>query len=520
MLWWNTLHVFHSLASKPFERTSKGETRKCHVACIKGVMRMIRQLQKQILIGLLFLMIGGCTHQVREPEMPVQIPDSFSTTGTEPLLDKWWVAFKDNELNGLINRALTENFDLLTAWDRLAQTQALARKTDASLWPQANLSAEAGRTRREADGTVSYSSLYSVGVAASYEVDLWSELRSSQRAAWLDVQAQQDAVDTAAITVAASIASTWYQLAEAKALVRIAREQIKTNQDVLKIVTVKWRKGAARAADVYRQRQLVASTEAQLITAEETVQLLQYALSVLIGEKPALAWQQTSIESPKLPLMPDLGVPADVLLRRPDVRRSYRQILAADERLAAAVADQYPRISISAYAETSSTLRVSDLFDDWLANLVANAVQPLFDRNQRKEEVWRQKAIVSERVHAWSRTILNALEEVERALTRERQQTQLIENIERRLELARLTYKRIQASYIKGQVDYIRVLESLESLQALERNSATARRTLIQRRIDLYRSIAGSCVLKQPALAQTSKTTNSMENSENIRDKR
>jgi outer membrane protein TolC len=198
------------------------------------------------------------------------------------------------------------------------------------------------------------------------------------------------------------------------------------------------------------------------------------------------------------------------------VRQSYRQVQAADQRLAVAIADQYPRLSISAYAETSSTVRVSDLFDDWLANLAANAVQPLFDRNLRKAEVRRQEAIVSERIHAWSQTVLDALEEVEGALTRERQQTQLIENIERRLELARLTYKRNQESYIKGQVDYIRVLESLESLQALERNSATAQRTLIQRRIDLYRSIAGSFDLTQPVLAQTSEDTISQKNSESV----
>ncbi len=469
---------------------------------------MAKQIQKHILMGLLFLVVGGCRHSLREPATPVQIPGSFSTTGSEPMQEKWWHGFEDTELNGLIDQALAHNFDLQVAWDRLAQAQALAEQRNASLWPRASLTADVSRTRQEANGVVNYGSLYAIGVAASYEVDLWSELRSSQRAAWLDVEAQRDAADTAAITLAASIANTWYRLAEAKTLTRIAREQIKTNQDVLKIVTVKWRKGAARAADVYRQRQLVASTEAQLITAEETVQLLQYALSVLIGEKPESVWQQTSIESPTLPPIPELGVPADVLLRRPDVRRSYRQVQAADQRLAAAIADQYPRLSISAYTETSSTVKVSDLFDDWLANLAANAVQPLFDRDLRKAEVRRQEAIVSERIHAWSQTILNALEEVEGALTRERQQTELIKNLDYRLELARLTYKRNQESYIKGQVDYIRVLESLESLQALERNISSARRTLIERRIDLYRSIAGSCELAQPELAQIDEHSN------------
>jgi outer membrane protein TolC len=91
---------------------------------------------------------------------------------------------------------------------------------------------------------------------------------------------------------------------------------------------------------VLRQRQLVVSTEAQMIAAEETVQLLQYKLSVLSGVRPTLAWQHKSIEMPELPRMPDLGLPAEVLWRRPDVRQDYRSVQAADQRLAAAVANQ------------------------------------------------------------------------------------------------------------------------------------------------------------------------------------
>ena len=279
---------------------------------------------------------------------------------------------------------------------------------------------------------------------------------------------------------------------------RIAREQIRTNEEVLKIVSVRRQKGVARAADFYRQRQLVAATEAQLIVAEEAVELLQYQLSVLIGNAPELAWREAALDFPDLAPMPELGVPADVLMRRPDVRQSYRQIQAADQRLGATIADQYPRISISASLETSSTTSVRDLFDDWLANLAANAIQPLFDADRRKAEVERQEALVAERINIWNRTILNALEDVEGALTRERQQAKLVDNLERRLELARQTYSRIRESYIKGQVDYIRVLESLQSLQTLERNVVTARRTLVQRRIDLYRSIAGPCDPPQP----------------------
>lgn len=432
---------------------------------------------------------------------PVEIPGVFSSEGTEPVPERWWRAFQDDELNGLIEQALAGNFNLRTAWDRLAQAQAVAEQSSAALRPDVNARASASRSRRDSNGGVAYSGLYVVGVSAAYEVDLWSRLRSLQKAALLDVEAQRDAVSTAAITLSASMANTWYQLAEAKALVRITGEQIETNKQVLAVVVVQFRKGKASAADVLRQRQLVAATESQLISAQETVQLLQYALSVLSGTRPALAWAQRSIELPALPPAPSLGVPAEVLWRRPDVRRAYRQVQAADQRLAAAVAEQYPRLSLSANVETSS-VSVRDLFDDWLANLAANAVQPLFDAGRRKAEVRRREAVVSEAIHLWSQTILEALQDVEAALTQERQQKQLLESFTVQLHLARQTYQRNRERYIKGQTDYIRVLESLQSLQALERELVRARRTLIERRIDLYRSIAGRWELPEPTLAR------------------
>jgi len=444
--------------------------------------KLTRKYRDWQLIVILVLWIGGCSRPISEFQTSFDVPDTFSTNGTEPLAAQWWRTFGDEELDALIAEALTDNFDLRIAWDRLIQAEAGAR-----------------RTRQETGGRTSKTSLYSVGLAAAYEVDLWSRLSAASRAAWLDVQAQRDAVDTAAITLSASIAATWYQLAEAKDQVRIAREQIQTNEEVLKVVSVKRQKGVAGAADFYRQRQLVTATEAQLIIAEETVELLQYQLSILVGNAPQLAWREAALDLPDLAPMPELGVPADVLMRRPDVRQSYRQIQAADQRLGAAIADQYPRISISASVETTSATSVRDLFDDWLTNLAGNAIQPLFDADRRKAEVERQDALVAERIDIWSRTILIALEDVEGALTRERQQAKLVDNLERQLELARQTYSRIRESYLKGQVDYIRVLESLQSLQTLERKVVTARRTLIQRRIDLHRSIAGPCDVPEPA---------------------
>jgi outer membrane protein, multidrug efflux system len=245
--------------------------------------------------------------------------------------------------------------------------------------------------------------------------------------------------------------------------------------------------------------------------------LVQYTLSILVGTPPERAWQQAAIELPILPPMPNPGLPTDVLLRRPDVRQAYRRVQAADQRLAVAIANQYPRLSLSASA-TTSTASVSDLFDDWLANMAANLVQPLFDAGQRRAAVRQQRAVVRERFHVWSQTILEALLDVEIALTQERQQARLFNNLTRQLDLARQTYDRIRESFMKGQTDYIRVLESLQSMQALERQIVQARRILIQFRIDLYRSIAGPWDLPTPAFVQAEDPDSTALNSQSISD--
>ncbi len=472
---------------------------------MNGMNYLQRQLWRLLPVASLLALVAGCSHPVAEFDLPGDTPETFSSNGpaptgsaaTEIVPAHWWRAFGDDALDRLIEQALASNFNLQTAWDRLVQAQAAADKTTAGLWPQANGSAGVGRSRRDAAGSVTYDTTYETGVAAGYEIDLWSRLRSQQTAAVLDVQAQQDALDTAAISLSALVANTWYQLADAKALIRITQQQIETNRQVLEVVSVQFRKGRVSAADVLRQRQLVASTESRLISARETAELLQYLLSVLIGAPPALAWEGASIELPDLPPQPQLGIPSEVLWRRPDVRLAYRQVQAADQRLAVAVADQYPRLSLAANAETSAG-SVGDLFDDSFANLVGNAVQPLFDAGLRKAEVERRKAIVSEVIHNWRQTILEALQEIEVALTQERRQGEFLDSLQTQLDLARQTYDRNRDRYTKGQTDYLRVLESLSSTQALERELVRARATLIERRIDLYRSIAGGWELPEP----------------------
>jgi len=179
------------------------------------------------------------------------------------------------------------------------------------------------------------------------------------------------------------------------------------------------------------------------------------------------------------------------------VQKAYKAVQAADLRLAAAIADQYPSIGLFAGAETSAQ-QTKDLFEDWLANLAADITGPLFDAGLRKAEIARWRAAVSQKLNEYGQTILTALKETEDALAQEDYQRQYMRSLQEQLRLARQVYERNRDKYLQGQMDYLRVLESLISLQSLERQELSARRILLERRIDLYRSIAGSWPIDRP----------------------
>lgn len=448
--------------------------------------------------GVFCVFMSGCTVAPRgRVTSPVELPEAYSESGTGLLTDKWWHSFEDAALDALIEKGLTSNFSIRSAWDRLRQAEQIALRAGTDLLPDVSYQGAGRRTRMDVDGQIAYSSDYSVGFAAGYEVDLWKRVRSVEQAAVLDARAAGEDVAAAAVTLSAAIAKVWYQLVEADLQERLIAGQVETNEQVLVIITMQFRQGQVGASNVFRQRQFVEATRGQLITAQERTVLLQHQLAILLGKVPG-AWKTEPADAlVALPALPDTGIPSELLQRRPDLRSAAETIASADRRVYAAVADQYPRISLSAGVETGSD-RVGDLFDGWAASLAANIVGPFFDGGFRRAETERARAVLSERINTYAQRVLTAVGEVEDALQQEYYQRQLIANLQQQLKLAEQVYERTRESYIKVQLDYLRVLDALVSRQTLERNELTARRVLIERRIDLCRSIAGGWEIPRP----------------------
>lgn len=435
-------------------------------------------------------LVLGCAATKPRPE-PVNLPPTFSTSGTEPVAARWWTAFGDAQLSQLVEQALAGNFTVRRAQARLEQAEWLARKAGAPLWPTLNAEVGAARLTQHTDGNTTRASQYRGALIAGYELDLWGRVRATRDAARWDAHASREDLATAAISVSASVAITWYNWVEQQAQVRLVREQLNTNEALLALVRERFQRGQVGAADLLQQQQLVEARRGDLASAELRSELLAHQLSVLLGQLPgAVAWSAAA-ELPALPPLPQTGVPAEWALRRPDVRAAADRLQAADRRVAAAVADRFPRLRLTGEWETGAR-HWRDLFDNWFATLAANLTAPLWDAGERRAEAARVRAVRDERLHEYAQTLLNAFTEVEDALVTEQHLQRLLESLNRQVALAADVVERLEDSYRNGAVDYQRVLTAVLTHQSLQRQQLTVRRQVLEARIGLYRALAGS----------------------------
>lgn len=163
---------------------------------------------------LLAAITAACAHKPGRIPIPVDMPADFSSTGQSPLPDKWWLSLRDPVLSNLIDRALADNLTLLAAWDRLDQAEAVLRRAGSSLKPDVSYDAGASHSRAETGSVTSSSQSFLFGFSASYEIDLWARVQSARDAEAFTVKATKADLLAAALSLAAEVATTWYQLAE------------------------------------------------------------------------------------------------------------------------------------------------------------------------------------------------------------------------------------------------------------------------------------------------------------------
>jgi NodT family efflux transporter outer membrane factor (OMF) lipoprotein len=430
-----------------------------------------------------------------EPDpLPFEEAPAFSVTDGVARADRWWQSLADEDLDRHIERGLAQSFTLRAAYERLRTALALAQREGAALEP--TLDAFAGVTLRDIRGNAvvglgnQRQTQHTLGLATSYELDLWGRIRANLAAAEFEASATAEDFQAAAVGLSAQIAVVAYRLTESKAQLALIESQLQTNRRVLAVIENRFAIGQSNGADVLRQRQLVEATNGQRILEATSAEVLAHQLAVLVGDQPQRETLTPPDVLPTLPPLPAVGLPSELLQRRPDVRAAYLRLESADRAVAAAVRDQYPRLDLSASISASAG-DLSELLSAYITQLGAQLAAPLLDGGRRRSEVDRTVAVRHRRLAEYGDAVLLAFQEVEDALALERRQAERIDSLQRQLQFADATYTELRNQYLNGAADFIDVLVALRDQQGLERSVLDGRLLRVEARIALHRAIAG-----------------------------
>ena len=399
--------------------------------------------------------------------------------------------FDDDQLANLINSALDSNLNLVSGWHRLKAARAVVDRASSSLLPDLEASFQGELNKPQlAFEEFQQNQNVQLGLSSVYEIDLWGRIRAQIAAERYRARANFHDYKAAAITISAEVTRAWYQLMEAHSQLELVNEQISTNQKMVKSLRTRYGSGMVRATDILRQEQLLKSTREQKVQIQTDIELLEHRLLLLTGRIPQSELVYNANSLPELPALPKTGLPVQLVRRRPDVESAFNRVQAADREVAAAISNQYPRLSLRLSVSTA-TNEADNMFRNWAHSLVGSVMAPIFYGGRLSAEVDRTKAVKSQLLYEYGQTVLVAFQEVEDALVQEQNQLTSIELIEQQVDLASKTYRQLRIEYFNGLGDYLDVLTAQDRLQQLRQDLLSQRMLLLEYRISLYRALAG-----------------------------
>ena len=416
-----------------------------------------------------------------------QFSEKFGDVARE---SAWWAGLGSAQLDGLMEQAFAGSLTLEQAAARLEQAEAVARKSGAAAKLQLGARGESSsRHTSTAEGS-STQNAHGLGLYASYELDLWGRLKSTERAALANWEASKDDLQTAAMTLSGALATTYVRwLAQSEALA-LYESQLDSNRKKLAALERRFRTGQATSLAVLQQRQQVAASEARIPPVRAVIEESKHRIAVLTGRVPGTELGVVVEPLPELPPRPDTGLPVELLERRPDVRSARQRLAAADWQVGAARAARLPSLSLTGSIATSGE-KVEQLFEDWASNLAASLLAPLLDGGARKAEVDRTLAVSRERIAAYQLAVLEAIRETEDALSNETNQAEYAAALGRQYVAARNSETESIRRYQRGILPYLDTLTAIVLRENLEITTVQAKADLLSNRIQLYRSLGG-----------------------------
>ena len=464
---------------------------------------MLSRLRIAVVIAVAALSVA-CTMGPDYKRPEVNPPAAFrgaTTTDAASIADlKWFEVFRDDTLNGLVNTALRDSFEVRIAAERVLQARAAYGIARADRFPSVDASAGATTARASevganrglpanADTSVSYAQ---AGFSVGWELDVWGRVRRLNEAARAEYLATEEARRAVVTTLVADVSESYLLLRALDLELAIARRTRDVATDSLRLTETRRSGGIASALDVRQAEQLLFTTTGRIARLEREIGFIEHRLSLLLGREPGGIPRGRALDAFEYPPTVPAGLPSALLERRPDIRQAEQQLVAANARIGVAKAEYFPRISLTGFLGVQSRALTDFLTGSAvLGSATLGATAPIFNAGRTRANVELAEAIQREAVVQYQRAIVAALRDVSDALvahTKVREErTEQERLIEALAESRRLATERYQS----GLDSYLPVLDAQRELFEGELTLAILRQRELAAIVQLYRALGG-----------------------------
>lgn len=410
----------------------------------------------------------------------------------------WWSVFHDPVLDELIERARQQNLDLKKAEARIEETHAGQKKACGDLFPQSQQNV-AGYGHGQISKNLTQGAfprifdLWFDGFYASWEVDLWGKIRRRLESARADVAAAEDEYHDVLVTLLSDVAANYIRLRAYQQRIAFARRNVEIQKGTLAIARNRFEAGKAAETDVQQARLNLAQTESSIAPLVAGWWDANNKLCVLLGV-PVHELTQLSPGGPmpSAPVEVAVGIPADLLRRRPDVRRSEREAASQCEQIGIAEAEFYPSVSVVGFlGYTSNELEKLFSQQSYTGVVLPNYTWKILNYGRLVNNVRMEDARFKQKILAYQQQVLHAGEEVETALVAFLQAQAQARSLEEGVDAADRYQTLILGQYQEGSIDYDRVFRAQETLVQQQDRLATAQQDVALNLIKVYRALGG-----------------------------
>jgi NodT family efflux transporter outer membrane factor (OMF) lipoprotein len=454
---------------------------------------------------MLTLALVGCQKQpvqVRhKPDLEAPTEWTAAEVSETGVTTRWWSTFSDPMLADLVKDGLEKNYNLQAAAARVEAAAAQARIAGADQLPTLSAGWN-GRGQRQnfiglpipgSEGRVLSRTYKTSGVSldVSWEADVWGRISAGKRAAIADLAASEADLRGARLSLAGQISKAWFGLLEGLAQVRLAERTVESYRETSQRVRARYVSGLQSSLDLRLALSSLASAEALLEQRKRQLDAGVRQLEILLGEYPD-AELEVSRPLPDIPETPPVGIPSDLVARRPDLVSAEQRMWAAGARWSQARRSLYPKFSISGGIGTSSGdfLQIAN-GDFFVWNMAGNILQPIFQGGRIRAQIRLEDARSKEAAAQWASLVLEAFSEVETALVSERYLAEQEGSLRTASAQATASLKLAEDRYNSGLENFVTVLEAQRRSLDAESQLLSVRRQRLDARIDLHLALGG-----------------------------